>query len=174
MTVQRAKRACDEAEDKLRVIKQWNREFDNRVEPLVKQMEKLHTVLAHDMVQAVAFLTQAIDTLHAYAEIAAPSRVRPPPRRASGSPPAEAAPASEAAADASGSGQAMKASGTRLSGDHPGTVGPVAADQDVLEGRQRSQEFEHRYMEELSASVDRTVTVIDQLDKLVNQSQEGL
>ena len=25
--------------------------FDSRVEPLVKQMEKLHTVLAHDMVK---------------------------------------------------------------------------------------------------------------------------
>jgi hypothetical protein len=44
--------------------------FDNRVDPLVKQMEKLQTVLAHDMVQAVAFLTQAIQTLDAYAEVA--------------------------------------------------------------------------------------------------------
>ena len=46
MAVQRAKRALDEAEAKLRVLKQWNRVFDNRVDPLVKQMEKLHTVLA--------------------------------------------------------------------------------------------------------------------------------
>ena len=29
-------------------------------------------------------------------------------------------------------------------------------------------------MEELLASVDRTVTVIEQLDKLADQSQEGL
>jgi len=33
-------------------------------------VEKLHTVLAHDMVKAVAFLTQAIQTLDAYAKIA--------------------------------------------------------------------------------------------------------
>ena len=33
----------------------------------------------------------------------------------------------------------------------------------------KSQEFEHRYMEELLASVDRTVTVIEQLDKLVSK-----
>ncbi len=33
----------------------------------------------------------------------------------------------------------------------------------------KAQEFEHRYMEELLASVDRTVTVIDQLDKLVSK-----
>lgn len=33
----------------------------------------------------------------------------------------------------------------------------------------KSEEFEKRYMEELLASVDRTVTVIDQLDKLVSK-----
>jgi len=81
MMVHRTKRAFDEAEEKLRVIKKWNRDFDNRVEPLLKQMEKLHTVLAHDMVQAVAFLAHAIDTLHAYAGIA-------PPTTAPGSAPA--------------------------------------------------------------------------------------
>jgi predicted ATPase len=75
LAVQRTKRAFDEAEGKLRVLKQWNRVFDNRVDPLVKQMEKLHTVLAHDMVQAVAFLTQAIKTLDAYAEVAPPAPV---------------------------------------------------------------------------------------------------
>jgi cell division FtsZ-interacting protein ZapD len=69
MAVQRTKRARDEAEAKLRVLKQWIRVFDNRVDPLVKQMEKLHTVLAHDMVQAVAFLAQAIKTLDAYAAV---------------------------------------------------------------------------------------------------------
>jgi len=69
MAVQRAKRALDEADAKLRAVKQWNRVFDNRVGPLVKQMEKLHSVLANDMVKAVAFLAQAIDTLHNYAGI---------------------------------------------------------------------------------------------------------
>jgi hypothetical protein len=33
----------------------------------------------------------------------------------------------------------------------------------------KSQEFEHRYMEELLAGVDRTVTVIEQLDKLITK-----
>jgi hypothetical protein len=73
MAVHRTKRAFDEAEAKLRVIRKWNRDFDNRVEPLLKQMEKLQTVLAHDMGQAIAYLTQAINTLHAYAGIAAPT-----------------------------------------------------------------------------------------------------
>jgi hypothetical protein len=73
MAVQRTKRAVEEAEAKLRVLKQWSRVYDNRVDPLVKQMEKLHTVLAHDMVQAVAYLAQAINTLDAYAEVAPPA-----------------------------------------------------------------------------------------------------
>ena len=84
MAVQRAKRALDQADAKLRVVKQWNRVFDNRVDPLVKQMEKLHTVLAHDMVQAVAFLAQAITTLHAYAGILPPSATGTAPAGGSG------------------------------------------------------------------------------------------
>jgi hypothetical protein len=87
MAVQRTKRALEEAEGKLRVVKQWNRVFDNRVDPLVKQMEKLQTVLAHDMVQAVAYLAQAINTLKAYAEIARPAAAEtPPPQSTSAEP----------------------------------------------------------------------------------------
>ena len=33
----------------------------------------------------------------------------------------------------------------------------------------KSDEFESKYLEELRASVDRTVTVIEQLDKLASQ-----
>jgi len=69
MAFHRAKRAFDEAEGKLRTLKQWNREFENRVDPLVKQTEKLHTVLANDMIKAIAYLTEAIKTLAAYSEI---------------------------------------------------------------------------------------------------------
>ncbi len=65
----RAKRALEEAETKLRAVKKWAREFDNRVQPLLKQTEKLHTVLSHDMVNAVGYLTQTLNTLAAYADI---------------------------------------------------------------------------------------------------------
>jgi len=78
LMVQRAKRALEEADAKMRMVKQWNRVFDNRVSPLVKQMEKLHTVLANDMVQAVAYLTQAIQTLDAYAGTAPPAATGAP------------------------------------------------------------------------------------------------
>lgn len=77
--VQKAKHALDEAEAKLRVLKHWNREFDSRVEPLVRQLEKVNTVLANDMTKAAAFLAQAANTLAAYAEMAAPSVAPPPP-----------------------------------------------------------------------------------------------
>ena len=33
----------------------------------------------------------------------------------------------------------------------------------------KSAEFEHKYLEELVASVDKTVMVIDQLDKLISR-----
>jgi hypothetical protein len=78
LAVHRAKRSVEEAETKLRLLKQWTREFDSRVQPLVKQMEKLHTILAHDMLQAVAYLTQTLDTLAAYADIAAPTATAAP------------------------------------------------------------------------------------------------
>ncbi len=79
LMVHRAKRALEEAEAKLRVVKQWNRVYDNHTNPLVKQMEKLHTVLTHDMPLAVAYLTQVINTLEAYADVAPPAGTGPPP-----------------------------------------------------------------------------------------------
>jgi hypothetical protein len=81
LAVQKAKHALEEAEGKLKIIKQWNREFGSRVEPLVKQLEKLHTVLSNDIPKAVAYLTQAANTLEEYAGItpsAAPDQSPPP------------------------------------------------------------------------------------------------
>ena len=71
--VRRAKAAIEEAEAKLKRLKQWNREFDTQVQPLVKQLEKLHTVLSNDMLLANAYLAKAINTLAEYAEMAPPS-----------------------------------------------------------------------------------------------------
>ena len=76
--VHRAKRARDEAEDKVRLVKQWSRDFDNRVQPLLKQTEKLHSLLANDLVHALAYLSQAIQTLDAYASAAPPPAAATP------------------------------------------------------------------------------------------------
>ncbi|HEV8491718.1 MAG TPA: hypothetical protein VGR76_05580 [Candidatus Angelobacter sp.] len=89
----RARRALDEAEDKLRVVKRWNREFDSRAQPLVKQMEKLHTFLAHDLMLAINYLGETAETLHAYAGLQAPS-IAPAPAGDSTPPPASEEPPS--------------------------------------------------------------------------------
>ncbi len=73
--MRRAKRGLDEAEEKLRGLKHWNRDFESRVQPLVKQVEKLHTVLTHDLPQAIAHLAQTVRTLEAYAETAPPAGI---------------------------------------------------------------------------------------------------
>jgi hypothetical protein len=73
MAVHRARRLLDEANSKLLALKRWLREFDAAAQPLLKQMEKLHTVLANDMVKGIAYLTQAVDTLDAYAGMKAPT-----------------------------------------------------------------------------------------------------
>jgi len=69
----RAKRARDQAESKLRILKQWNRDFENRLQPLLKQTEKVHTILTNDLVKAMAYLAQAVSTLNAYAATLPPS-----------------------------------------------------------------------------------------------------
>ena len=67
--VTRAKRALNEAEEKLRLVKKWTLEFDNRVQPLVKELEGLRTMLANDMPKAVAHLAQVVKMLDAYAGV---------------------------------------------------------------------------------------------------------
>lgn len=67
--VAKAKRALDEAVEKLRLVKRWSMEFDTRAEPLIKQLEHLRTVLASDMPKAVAHLGQLIKLLETYAGV---------------------------------------------------------------------------------------------------------
>jgi len=96
LAVHRAKQSLAEADQKLRIVKKWDREFDGRVQPLVKQIEKLHTVLSNDMVKAIAYLTQAINTLAAYNERSTQGSEPVP----AGSAPASGTPASDSLANA--------------------------------------------------------------------------
>ena len=41
MAVQRARRAINEADEKLRILKKWGRELENRSDPFVKEIEQL-------------------------------------------------------------------------------------------------------------------------------------
>lgn len=69
VAVRRATEAKREAEDKLRKIKKWIRDFDSGIEPLAKKVENLRQSLIHDLPNAVAFLEQAARTLSDYADI---------------------------------------------------------------------------------------------------------
>ena len=81
MAVQRAQRALEEAEAKLAVLRRWDRELENRTEPLAKQVDQLHGFLTTEMARAVAYLTQVVQTLDAYTGVGAPvtGGVVPPP-----------------------------------------------------------------------------------------------
>lgn len=85
LAVVRAKRQLEEAELTLKRLKYWDREFVTVVEPLAKQLEKLHTVLSNDLGKAAAQLARVVSMLSAYADIV-------PAPAASGSSPASAPP----------------------------------------------------------------------------------
>lgn len=70
MAVVRARREVAEAEEKCRTIKQWARDYENRTQPLLKQQEKLTSLLATDVPNAVALLAAVVDTLQKYASVA--------------------------------------------------------------------------------------------------------
>ena len=72
MAVSRWQRAVREAEGKMAMLKKWDRELENRSEPLVKQAEQFQTFLTIEMPKAIAYLAQAVKTLDAYTGIALP------------------------------------------------------------------------------------------------------
>jgi hypothetical protein len=72
MAVQKAQRSVQEAEQKIALIKKWERELDNLAEPQLKQLDQLRGFLATDMNKAVAFLNQVMQALEAYTNVAAP------------------------------------------------------------------------------------------------------
>jgi len=78
MTVNKARLALGEAEERLARVKQWLRQFETQVESRAKLVTQLRHALAHDMVKAVAFLDGAATSLAAYAEMAPPAPVTAP------------------------------------------------------------------------------------------------
>ena len=81
LAVQRAQRAVQEAEEKLKIIKKWDRDLENGTAPLMKQVEQLHGYLHVEMARAVAQLDQMLKALDAYTDGM--------PRGSSGSPVAD-------------------------------------------------------------------------------------
>jgi hypothetical protein len=69
----RAKEEVAEAEEKLRRIKRWSREYDRLYDPAGKGLAQLGDYLEHDLPRAVAWMEQALKALASYLE-----RERPP------------------------------------------------------------------------------------------------
>jgi hypothetical protein len=67
--VRRAKQACDEAQEKLAMLKKWDRELENRSDPLVKQVDQFQSFVTSEMPKAIAYLNNAIRSLEAYADV---------------------------------------------------------------------------------------------------------
>jgi hypothetical protein len=72
MAVNRWQRSVREAEEKLAQLKKWDRELENRSDPLLKSAEQFQTFLTMDLPKAIAYLAQVVKTLEAYAGVAAP------------------------------------------------------------------------------------------------------
>lgn len=85
MAVQRAKRALDEAEDKMRTIMQWRHRFERMASPHLRGLDPLLSILSHDLPRGVISLSEAIKTLQAYSEKLPPASI--PPSSASDLPP---------------------------------------------------------------------------------------
>jgi predicted nucleic acid-binding Zn-ribbon protein len=78
MAVTKAQREMADAETKLAAVKKWISDFESRVAPLAKQLERLQSFLSSGLPQAHAYLAEAIKTLEAYTNIAPPAALSVP------------------------------------------------------------------------------------------------
>jgi hypothetical protein len=67
--VNKAKRAVDEAEDKMRNVRKWIQRFGGQADQLVKMLGPLREITEHSLPDGIAFLAQAQKTLEAYTEV---------------------------------------------------------------------------------------------------------
>lgn len=69
MAMRRAKKAFDEAEEKLQSVKRWTRNFEQCIAPLAKRLESFHNILDQELPRAVSYLLETQKYLESYAEI---------------------------------------------------------------------------------------------------------
>lgn len=77
--VRKAEAAVVEAEEKLRNVKKWSRDYDHAIEPLVKRLEGLRYFLDFDLPKGVIFLSEAQRILEGYVESPPPPAAPAPP-----------------------------------------------------------------------------------------------
>lgn len=78
LLVQRARAAVEEAQDKLRAVKQWNVRFDSVATPIVERLGDLRQFVQLDLPNAAALLANLQKTLEAYADGLPPAASAPP------------------------------------------------------------------------------------------------
>jgi len=69
LLVRRAKQACEEAQQKIAMLKKWEHELENRSEPLVKQVDQFQSFVTSEMPKAIANLNNVMRALEAYADV---------------------------------------------------------------------------------------------------------
>lgn len=74
--VRKARVALEEAQDKVRKIKLWMRDFDGTVEPMAKGLNSLRGYLDHDLPQGIAYLTEVEKIMEGYTAVMKPATVR--------------------------------------------------------------------------------------------------
>ncbi len=77
--VNKKRKEIRDLEDTMRRLKGWIRNFDSRVEPVAKKVDKLRSIIDHDLARGVNFLAQSVKNLEAYAEVKAPRQSPPVP-----------------------------------------------------------------------------------------------
>ena len=77
--VEKARREVQSAEERLQTVKHWYRQYDQRVEPLGRNVEKFRHAVQHDVSHAIVWVGEMIKTLAAYAELSSSSGPAPVP-----------------------------------------------------------------------------------------------
>ncbi len=77
--VHKAQRALDEAQEKMRKVKLWMRDFDGTVEPMAKGLNSLRGYLDHDLPQGIAYLSEIQKIMESYTEVQKPVERAPAP-----------------------------------------------------------------------------------------------
>lgn len=82
MAVVKAKRKLEEAEAKMRLVKKWRQNFENRATPLLRQLDPMFFLVGQQLPKGVFSLGESIKALQTYAEKHAPATAPTPPPEA--------------------------------------------------------------------------------------------
>ena len=81
LAVHKTRRALEEAQEKVRKVKLWTRDFDGAVEPMAKGLNSLRGYLDHDLPRGIAYLAEVQKIMESYTEasgaVAAPGGEMP-------------------------------------------------------------------------------------------------